>query len=105
MKGNLVSLNGCIVQLLNHPCACPCDMSTNLSVQLMPLALFLTAHLMGFSMEFDLDSSMESIWNSTWICNINSLEIPWVPHGPVHGIHMECTIPWTFLMDSIVGME
>jgi hypothetical protein len=50
---------------------------------------------------FHVDCSMESIWNSTWICNVNSLEIPWNPHGPVHGIHMECTIPWTFHMDFI----
>ena len=80
MKGNLVSFNGCIVQLLEHPCVCPCDTLTKLNIQFIPLALFLTAHLMGFS--------MESMWNSTWICNISSLEIL-----------------WTFLMDSIVGME
>ena len=80
MKGNLVSFNGCIVQLLEHPCACPCDTLTKLNIQFIPLALFLTAHLMGFS--------MESMWNSTWICDISSLEIL-----------------WTFLMDSIVGME
>ena len=37
---------------------------------------------------------MESLWNSTWISIRNSLEIPWNPHGPIHGIHMECIIPW-----------
>ena len=39
----------------------------------------------GFSTEFDVDSSMESMWNSTWICSVNSLEIPWNPQG----IHMD----------------
>jgi hypothetical protein len=36
------------------------------------------------------------------------IEIPWnymESNGPAHGIHMECRIPWTFHMDSIVGME
>ena len=45
MKGNLVSFDGYIVQLLEHPCACPCDTLTKLSVQFIPLVLFLTAHL------------------------------------------------------------
>ena len=43
----------------------------------------------GFIHGTDVDSSTEPIWNNTWICNINSLEILWILHGPVHGIHME----------------
>jgi hypothetical protein len=52
-----------------------------------------------------MDYSMESLWNSTWICHLCLVEIPWIPHGPVHGLHMECTIPWAFHMDSIMGVE
>jgi hypothetical protein len=55
---------------------------------------------------------MESIWTVPWIpYGIvhefvikfigNSMDSIWNPHGPVHGFHMECTIPWTFHMESI----
>jgi hypothetical protein len=35
----------------------------------------------------------------------DSMDSIWIPHGLVHGIHMECIIPWTFHMDSIPTME
>ena len=90
IEGSLLSFNGWIVQLLEHSHICTCDVLTRSSVRFLTWTLFLTAHLMGLSTEF---ASMESIRNSTWICNSNSLEIPWNPHGPVHGLHMEGTIP------------
>ena len=37
-------------------------------------------------MKFHMDCSMESLWNSTWICNSNSLEIPWNPYGMHHSM-------------------
>ena len=43
--------------------------------------------------------------HSQLIFIVNSRKSMWNPHGPVHGIHLEFTIPWTFHMDSIVGME
>ena len=104
-KGSSLCSNGRIVQLLEHSCSCAHDTSAKSSVQFLMVIVFLMAHLMGFSMEFDVDCSMESIWNSTWICDINSLEIPWNPYGMHHSMDIPYGFHRGYGMKKWVGLQ
>ena len=41
----------------------------------------------------------------SWNFNMSGYGIQWNPPGIVHGIHVECTIPCPFHVESMVGME